>query len=93
MGKYLPLQWIPETVTLSTPEPILAAEPTNPMMGGATWTAMKMANLIEGEDTFAGQSVTAVAVAPSDSNVVWASHNYWLANSRDGGANLGTHPP
>jgi hypothetical protein len=47
---------------------------------------------IEGEDTFDAQSVYAVAVAPGNSDIVWAAHNYWVAKSTDGGLTW-THIP
>lgn len=53
--------------------------------GGASWQVLRMDHLIEGEDTFEGQAVYAVEVAPGDSDVVWATHNYWAARSDDGG--------
>ncbi|MEJ2038774.1 MAG: hypothetical protein P8X55_07545 [Desulfosarcinaceae bacterium] len=53
--------------------------------GGATWQALEMDNLLFGEDTFNEQAVYAVAVAPSNPDIVWAAHNYWVAKSTDGG--------
>jgi photosystem II stability/assembly factor-like uncharacterized protein/long-subunit fatty acid transport protein len=55
--------------------------------GGDSWQPLRMEHLREGEDTFEDQAVYAVAVAPGDSNVVWAIHNYWAARSTDGGQN------
>jgi photosystem II stability/assembly factor-like uncharacterized protein/long-subunit fatty acid transport protein len=55
--------------------------------GGDSWQTQHMAHLREGEDTFEDQAVYAVEVAPSDSNIVWATHNYWAARSADGGRN------
>ncbi len=55
--------------------------------GGDSWQTLSMAHLREGEDTFEDQAVYAVEVAPGDSNVVWATHNYWAARSSDGGRN------
>ncbi len=53
--------------------------------GGASWRALEMEHAIEGEDTFNEHSVYAVAIAPSDPDIVWVGHNYWLAKSTDGG--------
>lgn len=53
--------------------------------GGATWQALEMDNTLIGEDTFHEQAVYAVAVAPSNPDIVWAAHNYWVAKSIDGG--------
>ena len=53
--------------------------------GGTTWQALEMAEAFEGEDTFNEQSVAAVAVAPSNPDIVWVAHNYWVAKSIDGG--------
>lgn len=54
--------------------------------GAATWHPLTMAHRIAGEDTFENQSLTAVAVAPTNSQVVWAAHNQWVAKSTDGGS-------
>ncbi len=53
--------------------------------GGDSWQALEMPGTIEGEDTFNEQLVSAVAVAPSNPDIVWAAHNYWVAKSTDGG--------
>ncbi|MFZ1983192.1 MAG: hypothetical protein WAU91_02190, partial [Desulfatitalea sp.] len=53
--------------------------------GGATWQRVRTQNLFLGEDSFEDHAVQAVAIAPSDSNVVWVAHNGWLAKSADGG--------
>ena len=53
--------------------------------GGTTWQALEMPGTIEGEDTFNEQLVSSVAVAPSNPDVVWVAHNYWVAKSIDGG--------
>lgn len=53
--------------------------------GGATWQALSMPGYIPGEDTFNEQSVYAVEAAPSNPDIVWAAHNYWVAKSSDGG--------
>ena len=58
--------------------------------GTNSWVALKMDHQNEGEDTFENQSVRAIAVAPSDPNIVWAAHNQWVAKSVDGG-NSWTH--
>ncbi len=54
--------------------------------GGQSWQALVMDHLMEGEDTFQEHVVYDVAVAPSDSNVIWAVHNFWVARSGDAGA-------
>ena len=53
--------------------------------GGLTWTVVEMENFFEGEDTFKDHAVYAVKIAHTDSKIVWASHNYWVAQSIDGG--------
>lgn len=53
--------------------------------GGVSWLALEMDNSIEGEDTFNEQAVYAVAIAPSNPDIIWVGHNYWLAKSTDGG--------
>ena len=53
--------------------------------GGASWQALEMAETVPGEDTFNEQAVYAVAVAPSNPQVVWVAHNRWVAKSIDGG--------
>jgi hypothetical protein len=53
--------------------------------GGNTWHPVIMEHRYEDEDTFKNHAVWAVKIAPSDSNVVWAAHNYWVAKSTDGG--------
>ena len=53
--------------------------------GGGNWQPVKMEHRYEAEDTFKNQAVFAVKIAPSDSNLVWAAHNYWVAKSTDGG--------
>ena len=79
----------------------IAIDPTNPLKmfagsymgdglfvtsdGGNIWHPVKMEHRFEGEDTFKNQAVWAVKIAASDSDVVWAAHNYWVAKSTDGG--------
>ncbi|RJQ78981.1 MAG: hypothetical protein C4519_11580 [Desulfobacteraceae bacterium] len=53
--------------------------------GGTNWQSVTMPNYHEGEDTFKDQAVYAVAIAPSNPDVVWVAHNYWVAKSIDGG--------
>jgi hypothetical protein len=53
--------------------------------GGGIWQAVVAAEQIEGEDTFRNHAVWAVKIAPSNSSVIWASHNYWVEKSADGG--------
>ena len=79
----------------------IAVDPTNPdklfagtylgdglflsLDGGATWEAVEIDSRYAGEDDFEDQAVNAVAIAPSDPDVVWVAHNHWLAKSTDGG--------
>lgn len=79
----------------------LAVDPTNPdrlfagiwfgeglfrsVDGAATWQALKMEHLYQGEDTFENQALLALSVSPGNPDVVWAAHNYWVARSVDGG--------
>ena len=79
----------------------IAIDPTQPMkmfvasyMGdglfvtsdrGNTWQAVEMEHRNQGEDTFKNHAVWAVKIAQSNSRVVWAAHNYWVARSTDGG--------
>ena len=58
--------------------------------GGSSWQAVIAAEDIEGEDTFKNHAVWAVKIAPSNNNVIWAAHNYWVEKSTDGG-NTWTH--
>ena len=53
--------------------------------GGISWTVVEMENFFQGEDTFKDHAVYAVKIARTDSDIVWASHNYWVAQSIDGG--------
>ncbi|MCK4728727.1 MAG: hypothetical protein KAT27_07385, partial [Desulfobacterales bacterium] len=53
--------------------------------GGSTWRAVETENELEGEDTFDNHAVWAVKIAPSNTSVVWAAHNYWVEKSTDGG--------
>ena len=55
--------------------------------GGDFWQPVEMEHRYEDEDTFKNHAVWAVKIAPSDSRVVWAAHNYWVAKSTDGGVN------
>jgi photosystem II stability/assembly factor-like uncharacterized protein len=55
--------------------------------GGNEWQAVETENLLEGEDTFKNHSVAAVRIAPSNHDVVWVAHNYWVERSMDGGKN------
>ena len=55
------------------------------MDGGNSWEAVETEDLYEGEDTFKNHAVWAVKIAPSNPNVVWAAHNYWVEKSTDGG--------
>jgi len=53
--------------------------------GGSTWQAVETENEPEGEGTFKDHSVHAVKIAPSNPNVIWVAHNYWVEKSTDGG--------
>jgi len=53
--------------------------------GGNKWQPALMEERIKGEDTFKNHAVWAVKIAQSNSRVVWAAHNYWVASSTDGG--------
>jgi photosystem II stability/assembly factor-like uncharacterized protein/long-subunit fatty acid transport protein len=53
--------------------------------GGLNWTAVEMENFLEGEDTFKDHAVFAVKISRTDTNIIWVSHNYWVAKSIDGG--------
>ena len=53
--------------------------------GGSTWQAVETDNEPEGEGTFKNHVVYAVEIAPSDHNVIWVAHNYWIEKSIDGG--------
>jgi photosystem II stability/assembly factor-like uncharacterized protein len=57
--------------------------------GGVNWTAVTTGaegSDFDGEATFSNTAVWGVEIAPSNSNVVWAVHNYWAEKSTDGGA-------
>jgi hypothetical protein len=53
--------------------------------GGNTWQAVEASNDPPGEATFKNHAVWSVKIAPSDSNVIWVAHNYWVEKSLDGG--------
>ncbi len=53
--------------------------------GGNTWQGVNSGGQIPGEDEFKDHAVYAVKIAPSDNNVVWVAHNYWVEKSMDGG--------
>lgn len=55
--------------------------------GGSNWQTVEATNDPPGEGTFKNHAVWAVKIAPTDSNVVWAAHNYWVEKSTDGGQN------
>jgi hypothetical protein len=55
------------------------------MDGGNSWEAVETEDLYDGEDSFKNHAVWAVKIAPSNPNVVWAAHNYWVEKSTDGG--------
>ena len=53
--------------------------------GGGHWQAVETENNPEGEATFKNQTVLAIEIAPSDNNVIWVTHDYWVEKSTDGG--------
>jgi photosystem II stability/assembly factor-like uncharacterized protein len=53
--------------------------------GGGSWQAVETENNPEGEATFKNQTVLAIEIAPSDNNVIWVAHDYWVEKSTDGG--------
>ena len=56
--------------------------------GGTNWTPVTTGaegTAYDGEATFSNTAVWGVEIAPSNSNVVWAVHNYWAEKSTDGG--------
>jgi photosystem II stability/assembly factor-like uncharacterized protein len=53
--------------------------------GGNAWRPVEMEHRYQGEDTFKNHMISSVKIAPSHSNVVWVTHNYWVAKSIDGG--------
>lgn len=53
--------------------------------GGKSWQAVETENEPEGEATFKDHAVYAVKIAPSDPNIIWVAHNYWVEKSADGG--------
>ena len=53
--------------------------------GGISWQPVEMDIEPAYQGTFKNHSVYGVRIAPSDSNVVWVVHNYWIAKSNDGG--------
>jgi photosystem II stability/assembly factor-like uncharacterized protein len=63
--------------------------------GGSTWEPVLTGHEdgeLDGEATFRNTAVWAVKIAPSNANVIWVAHNYWLEKSTDGGATW-THIP
>ncbi|MCK4487792.1 MAG: hypothetical protein KAU38_13670, partial [Desulfobacterales bacterium] len=53
--------------------------------GASSWQAVVSTEEMPGEDTFKNHAVWAVKIAPSDNNVIWVAHNYWVEKSTDGG--------
>ena len=53
--------------------------------GGMSWQAVETDNNPPGEGSFKSHAVYAVKIAPSNNNVIWAAHNYWVEKSTDGG--------
>jgi len=43
--------------------------------GAATWQALKMEQVVQGEDTFENQALLALSISPTNPDVVWAAHN------------------
>jgi photosystem II stability/assembly factor-like uncharacterized protein/long-subunit fatty acid transport protein len=54
--------------------------------GGRSWDIVEMESYLEGEDTFKDHAVYAVKISPTDTNIIWVAHNYWVAKSIDGGS-------
>lgn len=53
--------------------------------GGSSWQPVETGGEVPGEDDFKNHANYAVKIAPSDSNVIWVAHNYWVEKSIDGG--------
>lgn len=53
--------------------------------GGNSWQAIETEGEVLKEDDFKNQANYAVKIAPSDPNVIWVAHNYWVEKSVDGG--------
>ena len=55
--------------------------------GGDSWQAVVAAEAEDmgGEDSFKNHAVYAVKIAPSNNDVIYAAHNYWVEKSTDGG--------
>ena len=49
--------------------------------GGNRWQVVETGGFEGGEDEFRDHAVYAVKIAPSDTNVVWAAHNFWVEKS------------
>lgn len=54
--------------------------------GGDSWQTVHGRELIPGEDEFKNHLVSAVEIAPGNSQIIWVAHNYWAEVSTDGGA-------
>ena len=54
---------------------------------GNTWQAVETESQFPGEDEFKDHAVWAVKIAPSENNIIWVAHNYWVEKSTDGGQN------
>jgi photosystem II stability/assembly factor-like uncharacterized protein len=53
--------------------------------GGKSWQAVETENLPEGEGTFKNHAVFDIEIAPSDPQIIWVAHDYWVEKSVDGG--------
>jgi photosystem II stability/assembly factor-like uncharacterized protein len=53
--------------------------------GGNSWRPVETEGEVPKEDDFKNQANHAVKIAPSDPNVIWVAHSYWVEKSTDGG--------
>ncbi len=53
--------------------------------GGIIWKGVTTNVTMPGEDEFKNTAVYAVKISPSDPQVIWVAHNYWMEKSTDGG--------
>jgi len=53
--------------------------------GGNSWQPVETTGKASKEADFKNQANYAVKIAPSDPDVIWVAHNYWVEKSTDGG--------
>lgn len=53
--------------------------------GGANWLPVETENEPEREGTFKNHANRAIAIAPSNPQIIWVAHDYWVEKSTDGG--------